>query len=271
MRTTTKFYEVEEIIDVRLNQQFHSEEYKVRFRGYGSEHDMWIPSYAFREPVQFQTVSKRGRVRKHKSKDECEVEVQQRKQPKQSNVMKASASKAGVGKSSQTTKRKTKSSTKNDSKKFRKSLQNVCESGSDSGSDQEKSPSYAHRKRKTGSETSLQLKFGKMQKLNDKIGVDSDCELDDGQRKKKVRRKEERKNSKESVSFMVEKEKKSAGDVRGDKVESSASSSCGFQVCTGSFHQSWHEDFQCPGQQCSSIALTSAVWYYKTRRVLETK
>ena len=77
-----KFYEVEEIIDVRLNRQYHSEEYKVRFRGYGSEHDMWIPSSAFREPVQFQTVSKRGRVRKHKTKDECEVEVQQRKRPK---------------------------------------------------------------------------------------------------------------------------------------------------------------------------------------------
>ena len=41
------FYEVEEVIDVRLNRQYHSEEYKVRFRGYGSEHDMWIPSSAF--------------------------------------------------------------------------------------------------------------------------------------------------------------------------------------------------------------------------------
>ena len=67
-----------------------------------------------------------------------------------------------------------------------------------------------------------------MQQLNNKIGVDGDCELDDGQRKKKVRRKEERKNSKESVNFMVEKENKSARDVRGDKVESSASSSRGF-------------------------------------------
>ena len=67
-----------------------------------------------------------------------------------------------------------------------------------------------------------------MQKLNGKIGVERDCKLDDGQRKKKVRRKEERKNSKESVNFMVEKENKSAGGVPGDKVESSASSSRGF-------------------------------------------
>ena len=31
-------------------------------------------------------------------------------------------------------------------------------------------------------------------------------------------------------------------------------------MCRGSFHQSWHEDFQCPGQQCSSIILTSLLY-----------
>ena len=81
---------------------------------------------------------------------------------------------------------------------------------------------------------------------------------------------EVRNNSKEIVKFIAEKENRSTGDVRGDKVESSASSSSRelkrkedegpFQVCTGSFHQSWHEDFQCPGQQCSSIALTSLLY-----------
>ena len=35
-----KFYQVEKIIDVRLNRQYHSEEYKVRFKGYGSEDDL---------------------------------------------------------------------------------------------------------------------------------------------------------------------------------------------------------------------------------------
>ena len=48
-----RFYEAEKIIDVRLNRQYHSEEYKVRFKGYGSEDDMWLPSSSFREPVQF--------------------------------------------------------------------------------------------------------------------------------------------------------------------------------------------------------------------------
>ena len=125
----------------------------MRFRGYGSDDDMWIPSSAFREPVQFQTISKRGRVRKHKTKDECEVKVQQRKRPKQSDAVKASVSKAIAGKSSRAAKRKTKSSTKNDSKSLRKSLQNLCQSDNDSGSDLEESPAYVHRKRKAGSET----------------------------------------------------------------------------------------------------------------------
>ena len=71
-----KCYKVKEIIDVHLSRQYHSVEYKVRVRGYGSDHDMWIPSSTFREPVQFQTVSKRGRVLKHKTKDEFEVKVQ---------------------------------------------------------------------------------------------------------------------------------------------------------------------------------------------------
>lgn len=79
-----KVYEVEKIIDVRLNRQYHSQEYKVRFKGYGPEDDMWLPSSSFREPVQFQTVSKRGRARKHRTKDEGEVEVQQRKKIKRS-------------------------------------------------------------------------------------------------------------------------------------------------------------------------------------------
>ena len=67
----------------------------MRFKGYGSEDDMWIPSSSFREPVQFQTVSKRGRIRKHKTKDEGEVEIQQRKRLKQSNVITANTTKKG--------------------------------------------------------------------------------------------------------------------------------------------------------------------------------
>jgi len=45
------FYKVEKILDVRLNRKYHSEEYKVWFKGYGPEDDMWLPSSSFREPV----------------------------------------------------------------------------------------------------------------------------------------------------------------------------------------------------------------------------
>jgi len=68
--TDDKYYEVEKVLEVRLNKHFHSEEYKVRFKGYTSDDDMWLPSSAFKEPVTFHTVSKRGRLRKHRMKDE---------------------------------------------------------------------------------------------------------------------------------------------------------------------------------------------------------
>ncbi|XP_073236481.1 uncharacterized protein [Porites lutea] len=67
--TDDDYYEVEKVLRVRLNKQFHSEEYKVRFKGYTSDDDMWLPSSAFKEPVTFHTVSKRGRLRKHRMKE----------------------------------------------------------------------------------------------------------------------------------------------------------------------------------------------------------
>ena len=67
--TDDDYYEVEKVLEVRLNKQFHSEEYKVRFKGYTSDDDMWLPSSAFKEPVTFHTVSKRGRLRKHRMKE----------------------------------------------------------------------------------------------------------------------------------------------------------------------------------------------------------
>ncbi|CAH3041207.1 unnamed protein product, partial [Porites lobata] len=47
--TDDDYYEVEKVLEVRLNKQFHSEEYKVRFKGYTSDDDMWLPSSAFKE------------------------------------------------------------------------------------------------------------------------------------------------------------------------------------------------------------------------------
>ena len=64
-----EYYEVEKVLEVRLNKKFHSEEYRVRFKGYTSENDMWLPSSAFKDPATFNTVSKRGRIREHTMKD----------------------------------------------------------------------------------------------------------------------------------------------------------------------------------------------------------
>lgn len=60
---------MEKVLEVRLNKQFHSEEFRVRFKGYTSKDDMWLPRSAFQEPVTFNTVSKRGQIRKHTMKD----------------------------------------------------------------------------------------------------------------------------------------------------------------------------------------------------------
>ena len=77
----------------------------------------------------------------------------------------------------------------------------------------------------------------------------------------------------ESVNIILEKRQSCAADDHGDDIDSSTAHSSRdswsdnrksdgdqFQVCRGSFHQSWHEDFQCPGQQCSSITLTSLLY-----------
>ena len=83
VETDDEYYEVEKVLEVRLNKDFHSEEYKVRFKGYTSEDDMWLPSSAFKEPVTFETVSRRGRHRKHTMKGGLfGVDVQRSRQSK---------------------------------------------------------------------------------------------------------------------------------------------------------------------------------------------
>ena len=57
-------YEIDSIVDSRINSTL-SREYKVRFKGYGSDDDTWLPSSAFNREVSFQSTSTRGRKRKH--------------------------------------------------------------------------------------------------------------------------------------------------------------------------------------------------------------
>lgn len=60
-----EFYEVEEVLSRRLSTDSLLYEYKVRFKGYGPEDDMWLPSSFFNRPVTFESTSKYGRKRKH--------------------------------------------------------------------------------------------------------------------------------------------------------------------------------------------------------------
>ena len=67
------FYEVEEVLERRLNKNM-TYDYKVRFKGYGPDHDMWLPASAFNRSVSFESTSRFGRKRKHKT-DESSISL----------------------------------------------------------------------------------------------------------------------------------------------------------------------------------------------------
>ena len=81
-----EFYEVEEVLSRRLSKDTLSYEYKVRFKGYGEEDDMWLPSSFFNRPITFASTSKFGRKRKHTlDPDISEETTPKRKQHKTSS------------------------------------------------------------------------------------------------------------------------------------------------------------------------------------------
>ena len=58
------FYEIDQILEQRVTKEM-TYEYKVRFKGYGPEDDMWLPRSFFNRSVPFESTSKYGRKRKH--------------------------------------------------------------------------------------------------------------------------------------------------------------------------------------------------------------
>jgi hypothetical protein len=58
------FYEVEEIVERRLNRDAVYE-YKVRFKNYGPADDMWLPSSCLNSAIHFSSTSRYGRKRTH--------------------------------------------------------------------------------------------------------------------------------------------------------------------------------------------------------------
>ena len=60
------FYEIEEVLLRRLCKDSLMYEYKVRFKGYQSDEDMWLPASYFNRASKFESTSLFGRKRKHK-------------------------------------------------------------------------------------------------------------------------------------------------------------------------------------------------------------
>ena len=56
-----EFFKVEEVLGRRLSNDGLCYEYKVWFKGYGPEDDMWLPASFFNRPIQFESTSKSGR------------------------------------------------------------------------------------------------------------------------------------------------------------------------------------------------------------------
>ena len=63
------YYEGEEVLERRLRNDM-TYEFKVRFKGYGPDDDMWLPASSYNRTVSFQTTSRFGRKRKHKADDD---------------------------------------------------------------------------------------------------------------------------------------------------------------------------------------------------------
>ena len=58
------YYEVEQIVDRRINPATQAFEYLVRFKGYSECDDLWLPASSFSMQLNYVSVSSFGRKRK---------------------------------------------------------------------------------------------------------------------------------------------------------------------------------------------------------------
>ena len=58
------YYEVEQIVDRRINPATQAFEYLVRFKGYSECDDLWLPTSSFSMQLNYVSVSPFGRKRK---------------------------------------------------------------------------------------------------------------------------------------------------------------------------------------------------------------
>ena len=80
-----KFYEVEKIIGVRLNKQYHPRGTKCASKDMALKTICGFQVLPSENLFNFRLFQREGAARKHRAKDEGEVEVQQRKKIKRSN------------------------------------------------------------------------------------------------------------------------------------------------------------------------------------------
>lgn len=297
-----EFYEVEKILDVRLNRKYHSEEYKVRFKGYGPEDDMWLPSSSFREPVQFQTVSQRGRVRKHITKDETdspqkrlklsEAQKYKTKESKErwSNNIEENKSKfLDILKKRGQQKRKNLSFQQHGRKKVKNPAEDIrleeTINASEISVDKDDSslltakPSSRTKTTKKG-DRGLKRKRKKSKPNGYKFRqslvntnsfevTSTDSDNESSPAKKSSMKEESAAKERYLSSLREESTTKPAVNLNlPQEVQSVKDIVAPSMVCRGSFHQSEHEDFHYPGQQCSAIALTALL--YTTVKPIDT-
>ena len=73
------FYEIEDVVTSRLRKDTLTYEFRVRFKGYSSEDDMWLPASYFNRAVNFESRSKFGRKRKHKIDPDTAQEIPEKR------------------------------------------------------------------------------------------------------------------------------------------------------------------------------------------------
>ena len=73
---TKGYYEVEDVVDRRIDQATHEEQYLVKFKHYEEDQNMWLPASSFKAPMSYATRSRSGRTIKRKFGEFDEVPKQ---------------------------------------------------------------------------------------------------------------------------------------------------------------------------------------------------
>lgn len=73
------FYEIDNVLERSLSKDIFTYEYHVRFKGYGSEDDMWLPASYFDRAVNYESVSTFGQKRKHKINPDATPELPEKR------------------------------------------------------------------------------------------------------------------------------------------------------------------------------------------------